>query len=87
MVGELLDLRARPAWHGPGIGVPVMAMYGELGQPHHRRAAETIASQVPDARISTLAGGRHAGPNTHPDQVAAMVHGFVQDRVRPTTPA
>lgn len=86
LVGELLDLRAGPPWHGADIGVAVMAMYGELGQPHHRRAAETIASDVPGAEVHMLPGGRHAGPNTHPDQVAAAIHEFVLSRVRPTTP-
>ena len=87
MVGELLDLRARPAWHGAEIEVPVMAIYGELGQPHHRRAAEAIASEIPTAEVCMLPGGRHPGPNTHPDQVAVLIHEFVEHRVRPTTPA
>ena len=87
MVGELLDLRSRPPWQGVAIRVPVMAVYGELGQPHHRRAAETIASEIPGGAVRVLPGGRHAGPNTHPDQVAGMIHEYVLDRVRPTTPA
>ncbi len=87
MVGELLDLRARSAWQGSEIGVPVMAMHGELGQPHHRRAAETIAAEIPGAEVCTLPDGRHPGPNTHPDQVAALIDDFVERRIRPTTPA
>jgi pimeloyl-ACP methyl ester carboxylesterase len=83
MVGELLDLRAGPAWDGEQISVPVMAMYGELGQPHHRRAAETIAAEIAGAELSALPGARHAGPNTHPEQVAASVDDFVERRVRP----
>ncbi|MDW3212880.1 MAG: alpha/beta hydrolase [Ilumatobacteraceae bacterium] len=87
MVGELLDLRARPAWLPERISVPVLAMYGEHGRPYHRRAAETIASELADAELAMLAGARHPGPNTHPDDVAEMVHAFVEARVRPTTTA
>lgn len=87
MVGELLDLRARPAWQGTEIEVPVMAMHGELGHPHHRRAAEAITAEIVGAELYVLPGGRHPGPNTHPDRVAAMIHDFVERRVRPTMPA
>jgi len=86
MVGELLDLRARPAWSPGRIGVPVLAMYGEHGRSYHRRAAEAIAAEVPHGEVGELAGARHPGPNTHPDAMADVVHAFVEQRVRPTTP-
>jgi pimeloyl-ACP methyl ester carboxylesterase len=86
MVGELLDLRARPPWSAGSIAVPVMAMYGELGRSHHRRGAETIASEVADGVVVAVPGARHPGPNTHPDAVAEAVHDFVEQRVRPSTP-
>ena len=85
MVGELLDLRARPAWDATAIGVPVLAVHGEFGQEHHRRGAETIAAEVPDGELATLAGGRHPGPNTHPVAVAELIDDFVERRVRPTS--
>lgn len=84
MVGELLDLRARPAWSAEHISVPVLAMYGEHGRAHHRRAAETIANEITDAEVTMVPGARHPGPNTHPDVVADAVHAFVEQRVRPT---
>lgn len=87
MIGELVDLRARPAWDGPEIGVPVLAIHGELGQPYHRRGAETIAAEVRDGEFATVPGARHPGPNTHPDDVAALVEDFVERRVRPVTSA
>ena len=87
MVGELLDLRARPAWSPEQIAVPVLAMYGEHGRSHHRRAAETIASEVDKGVVAMLPGARHPGPNTHPDAFADIVHGFVEERVRSTTSA
>lgn len=77
MVGELAELRERPAWDGPAIDVPVLALYGEHGRPHHRRGAETIAEWVLDGRVDAIAGAHHFGPNTHPDAVATRVRAFV----------
>ena len=87
MVAELLDLRARPAWDGAQIDLPVMAMHGEFGADHHRVGAETIASEIAGAELVVLPGGRHPGPNTHPDDVAKLVDEFIARRVAPTTPA
>lgn len=80
MVGELLDLRRAPAWDGSAIAAPVLAMHGELGRSHHRRAAEEIAHGIAHAEIGTLAGARHPGPNTHPDEAAAAIHEFIGRR-------
>lgn len=85
MVGELLDLRAGPAWDPGRVSVPVLAVHGERGQDHHRRAAEWIARHVAGAELACLPGARHPGPNTHPDAVAELVDGFVRRRVTPTT--
>jgi pimeloyl-ACP methyl ester carboxylesterase len=87
MVGELLDLRRGPPWHAHEITVPVLAMHGEFGTEHHRRGAETIAAEVPDGRTVMLAGGRHPGPNTHPDEVAVIIDEFVERTVRPSSRA
>ena len=87
MVGELLDLRARPPWSPEEIAVPVLAMYGEYGRSHHRRAAETIASEVANGVAAMLPSARHPGPNTHPDAFADVVHEFVEERVRSTISA
>lgn len=81
MVGELLALRSAPAWSGERIGVPVLAMHGEHGADHHGRGAAAIAAEIPGAELSVLAGGRHPGPNTHPDEVAAIIEDFVERRV------
>ena len=85
MVGELLDLRAHPAWSAGRIVVPVLAMYGEFGRPHHRRAADTIASEIERGEVAVLPGARHPGPNTHPDAMAEAVQAFVERSVRPST--
>jgi pimeloyl-ACP methyl ester carboxylesterase len=80
MVGELAELRERPAWSGESIDVPVLALYGEHGKPHHQRGAETIAAMIPGALVERIDGAAHFGPNTHPDLVAERVRAFV-DRV------
>lgn len=85
MVGELVDLRRRPAWDPLAIAVPVLAMHGENGQGHHRRGAETIARDVDGAEFAVLAGARHPGPNTHPDAFAAVVDEFIRRRCRSTS--
>lgn len=87
MVGELVALRSGPAWSGDRIDVPVLAMHGELGADHHRRGAATIAEEVPDAELRVLSGGRHPGPNTHPDAVAEIIEDFIGRRVRPSSTA
>jgi pimeloyl-ACP methyl ester carboxylesterase len=81
MVGELVDLRSGPAWNPDRIAVPVLAVHGESGAEHHRRGATTIADEIAGAEFATLAGARHPGPNTHPDEFAAMITDFVDRRV------
>jgi pimeloyl-ACP methyl ester carboxylesterase len=86
MVGELLDLRRRPAWDPAAIDAPVLAMHGELGQPHHRRAAEAIAGEIRGGELATLAGARHPGPNTHPDDAAELIDEFIRRRCTTVSP-
>lgn len=86
MVGELLDLRSGPAWDASAIDVPVLAMHGELAQPHHRRSAEVIAAEVDGGELSMLAGARHPGPNTHPDDAAATIDEFIRRRCASESP-
>jgi pimeloyl-ACP methyl ester carboxylesterase len=77
MLGELGDLRMGAPWRPERITVPVLVMYGEHGQSHHRRGAETLGRLLPDATVEMIPGARHFGPNTHPDEVAARVVDFV----------
>ena len=71
MVGELADLAAHAPWEPDGIDVPVVAMRGTEGAPHHRMSTEHLASVLADCRSVDIEGARHFGPNTHPDAVAA----------------
>ncbi len=70
LVGELADLRERPAFDVVDISVPVLAMCGSRGADHHRRAARELEEMLPEARSLEIPGARHFGPNTHPDEVA-----------------
>jgi pimeloyl-ACP methyl ester carboxylesterase len=73
MVGELTDLRQRPAWSAEQVRRPVLALFGEHGVPHHRQAMEFLAEHLPQCRVGRIDGARHFGPNTHPDAVAAAL--------------
>lgn len=80
MIGELADLRARPAWRAERVTVPVLALHGEHGQPHHRLGIERLGEVLPDVEVATVGGARHFGPNTHPDAVAALLADFLAAR-------
>lgn len=73
MVGELTDLRMRAPWSADRIRVPVVALHGEHGAPHHRDAMLHLADWLPDCRAEMVADARHFGPNTHPEPVADAV--------------
>ena len=73
MLGELADLRAHPPWHPASVRVPVTAMRGSGGADHHRRGVAHLVDVVAGASLVEIDGARHFGPNTHPDEVAAVV--------------
>jgi pimeloyl-ACP methyl ester carboxylesterase len=78
-VGELTDLRTHAPWVGSEVKVPVVAIHGSRGRPHHRMSTEHLAATLPDCRVVQIAGARHFGPNTHPVEVAAVItHLFLQ---------
>jgi pimeloyl-ACP methyl ester carboxylesterase len=79
MVGELTDLREHRAWDASRIAVPVVAMHGESGAEHHRRAIEHLGHVLDDCEVVEVPGARHFGPNTHPDAVASVVRGLLTD--------
>jgi pimeloyl-ACP methyl ester carboxylesterase len=55
------------------VDVPVLMLVGGLTSGHLRRAAEAIASALPSATITELAGQGHGALGLAPDQVAAAV--------------
>jgi pimeloyl-ACP methyl ester carboxylesterase len=78
MLGELSDLRQRPAWNGDDVDSPVLAMVGENARPHHRQAVGALPAMLRDARIVEIAGAGHFGPNTHADAVRAAIVSFLE---------
>lgn len=81
MVGELADLRSRAPWRAERIDVPVLVMRGEHGQEHHRLGTDALGELLHDTEVHIVAGARHFGPNTHPDQVGARIREFVAARL------
>jgi len=77
MVGELADLRRQAPWRGPDVGVPVVAMVGERGAAHHRAGVGHLVGVIPASTSIVVAGAKHFGPNTHPDDVAPVVQAMV----------
>ena len=82
MLAELADLRRGRPWRPERIGVPLLALHGEHGRPHHRRAMHMLAELVPDGRVRMVPGAHHFGPNTHPALVAGMVTEFLATAVQ-----
>jgi pimeloyl-ACP methyl ester carboxylesterase len=78
LVGELDDLRRGAPWDAAQIAVPVVAMCGEHGAAHHRRGTVYLSEVLPDVEVVEVGGARHFGPNTHPDEVAAVVAQLVE---------
>lgn len=73
MVGELANLRERAPWIADEIGQRVLAGFGGLGAPHHRRGMEHIAATVSSACAVQLEGCRHDAPLSHPVLFAEML--------------
>jgi pimeloyl-ACP methyl ester carboxylesterase len=73
MVGELGDLRTNPPWSPEQITVPVVAAFGSLGRPHHRRGMEHVAASVGRGVLVELPDCRHDAPLSHPELFAQRV--------------
>lgn len=78
MVAELADLRRRAPWSAEEIQVPVLALHGELGRAHHRRAMEALEAMLADGRVASVSGAGHAGPHTHAARVADPIRTFIE---------
>jgi pimeloyl-ACP methyl ester carboxylesterase len=76
MVGELADLRQRPAWDPANLALPVLAIFGERGAPHHRLGMEFLASQVADGRVQMLPAAGHGAPLSHAEELASYLLEF-----------
>jgi pimeloyl-ACP methyl ester carboxylesterase len=76
MVGELSDLRQRPAWDPANIATPVLALWGEHGSPHHRKGMEFLAEQLSHGRVQMIPEAAHGAPMSHSEQLAAELISF-----------
>lgn len=77
MVAELADLRVTPPWTPDRITVPVLAMYGDQGRPHHQAAMQALPDLFTNARSRCVPEAGHAGPHSHADAVGAAVETFI----------
>jgi pimeloyl-ACP methyl ester carboxylesterase len=79
MVAELDDLRAVAPWEASDVSTPVLALCGERGREHHRRAMKELVEILPECRTATVTGAGHGGPNSHAAAVAAEISAFVDE--------
>ena len=77
MVDEITDLRRGAPWAAGSVAIPLLAMGGEFGRPHHQRAMRWLSEQIPTANYVRLEGAGHGAPNTHPAELAMLVTDFV----------
>jgi pimeloyl-ACP methyl ester carboxylesterase len=75
LLGELSDLSREEPWSPERIEASVLAMRGERGPAHHEHGMGVLAGWF-DTRLVVIPVAHHFGPNTHPDQVAAVVADF-----------
>ena len=77
MVAELADLRVTAPWTPARITLPVLALYGENGRPHHQAAMRAFPDLVANAQVSCVPAAGHAGPHSHAEAVGAAVTTFI----------
>lgn len=77
MVDELRDLRLNPPWNPRRVEVPVLALSGENGKPHHQRGMRELATMLPNATSRPIHEAAHFGPNTHPGAVSDAISEFI----------
>lgn len=78
LVAELADLRRAAPWTPEEVAVPVLALRGEHGRPHHRRGTEWLGVHLGRCTVGVVAGAGHAGPHTHAAAVAAAIASFLR---------
>jgi len=55
------------------ISVPTMVVRGGNGHPAMYKIAELLHKCIPGAQLVTIKGGSHFLPNTHPEEIAALI--------------
>ncbi len=59
------------------ITAPTLVIRGGNGHPAMMRIAQLLATHIPNARLTTVEGGSHFLPATHPGNLAALIAGHV----------
>jgi pimeloyl-ACP methyl ester carboxylesterase len=80
MLDELTDLRSHAPWSADRLAVPLLVLHGQRGAEHHRAGAEALTRMIAGAESLEIEDAAHFGPNTHPDEVAAVIKDFIDRR-------
>ncbi len=79
LVREMTSIRTDPPPFEPSsIGIPLVVARGSLAAQRHVQAADWLVSQLPEGELHVVDGAAHAGPVSHPEEVAALVRRAVE---------
>lgn len=73
LVAELGALRRAVPFRPSEVAVPVLVARGSRSAAHHRRGAEELAAEIPDASLHDVEGADHGAHLTHPAEVARLI--------------
>jgi 3-oxoadipate enol-lactonase len=84
-----VDGRVEAIWPDPPaaerlgeLRIPTLLVVGGEDRPELRELCERLARELPDARLETIAGAGHLPSIERPDELNALLLGFLDDRVR-----
>ena len=77
------DVRA--VWPGPSaetrlaqLDVPALVVVGDADRAEMQELAASLAAALPNARLETIAGAGHLPSIERPDELNALLHGFLE---------
>jgi pimeloyl-ACP methyl ester carboxylesterase len=78
LVAELTAIRLDGAPYDPAqIELPVLVGLGGNSDERHRKAAISLAAELPHGSLHEVSGARHGGHQSHPGQFATLVEAAV----------
>ncbi|MEI7592538.1 MAG: alpha/beta fold hydrolase [Actinomycetes bacterium] len=77
LIGDLVSIRGQAPYTATTLSHPVIAASGTTSLEHHRRAAQTLATEAPHGRLVVIDGAGHAAQHTHAEQFASFVRDVV----------
>jgi pimeloyl-ACP methyl ester carboxylesterase len=79
--GPVLPTPVTRSWERlPGIGVPVLAVVGDLDSGDHNGMAARVARSVPDGRLATVTGAAHYPNMERPAEFDRILLEFLRER-------